>query len=212
MSKIDNDLEKYLADHTTPEDNVLKELSRLTNLTTYNPRMLSGPQQGLFLQFICKMFKPKKVLEIGTFTGYSAICIARGIMPHGHLDTIEVNDEMEEIITRFFKLAKVENNITLHIGNALKILPKMHLDYNLVYIDGDKREYPQYYKLAVPLVKHGGLIIADNVLWNGKVTDPDSTDLHTKAIKEFNDMVQQDIRVENILLPMRDGLMIIRKL
>lgn len=212
MSRIDNDFEKYLTDHSTPEDEVLAELSRETNLTTYNPRMISGRQQGLFLQFLCQMIKPRHVLEIGTFTGYSAICIARGIMPVGHLDTIEVNDEYEEIIRKYFKLAKVDNNIALHIGSALKILPKLTHSYDLVYIDGDKREYPEYYKLTLPMVNHGGFIIADNVLWNGKVIEYGANDPHTKAIIEFNDMVQQDERVENALLPMRDGLMVIRKI
>jgi predicted O-methyltransferase YrrM len=211
MSRLDNDFENYLTSHTSPEDKVLAELTRVTNLTTYNPRMLSGRQQGLFLQFICRMLKPERVLEIGTFTGYSAICLARGIMPNGHLDTIEVNDELRDLILKYFKLAKVEDNITLHLGNALKIIPSLNQEYDMVYIDGDKREYPEYYKIIQPLVKTGGFIIADNVLWNGKVTDPNSNDQHTRAISEFNDLVQHDDSVENVLLPIRDGLMVIRK-
>ena len=212
MGRIDNDFELYLAHHTSPEDDVLAELSRFTNLTTYNPRMLSGRQQGLFLQMICKMFKPRNVLEIGTFTGYSAICIARGIMPTGHLDTIEVNDELEEVILKFFTLAGVKKNISLHLGSALEIIPTLDSTYDMVFIDGDKREYPDYYQLVFPKVKVGGYIIADNVLWNGKVIDPDSNDLHTNAILSFNQMVQDDDRVENVLLPMRDGLMLIQKI
>jgi len=211
MSKIDNDFELYLSQHSTPEDDVLAELVRFTNLTTYNPRMLSGRQQGLFLQMICQMLKPQNILEIGTFTGYSAICMARGIMPTGHLDTIEVNDELEEVILKFLNLAGVKQCVNLHIGNALDIIPKLNRTYDLAFIDGDKREYPSYYEKVFPRVKVGGFIIADNVLWNGKVIDPDSNDLHTNAILAFNQMVQNDARVQNVLLPMRDGLMMIRK-
>jgi caffeoyl-CoA O-methyltransferase len=212
MGKIDNDFDQYLLQHSFPEDDVLAELTRFTNLTTYNPRMLSGRQQGLFLQMICEMYKPKNVLEIGTFTGYSSICIARGIMPNGQLDTIEVNDELEEVILKFFRLAEVEQNVNLHIGNALKIIPSLEPKYDLVFIDGDKREYTEYYQLVFPKVKAGGFIIADNVLWNGKVIDPECNDIHTNTILAFNKMVQDDSRVQNVLLPMRDGLMMIHKI
>lgn len=212
MTKVDNDFEQYLSKHTTPEDGVLADLVRFTNLTTYNPRMLSGRHQGLFLQMICQMLKPKNVLEIGTFTGYSAICIARGIAPEGHLDTIEVNDELSEVIYKYFQLANVTDIVTLHIGSAIEIVPKLDSIYDLIFIDGDKREYPEYYRKVFPKVKVGGYIIADNVLWNGKVIDPDSNDVHTNAILDFNRIVQEDIRVVNVLLPMRDGLMLIQKI
>lgn len=212
MGRINNDFEQYLSQHSTPEDEVLAELTRFTNLTTYNPRMLSGRQQGLFLQMICEMYKPQNVLEIGSFTGYSAICIARGIMPNGHLDTIEVNDELEEVILKFLNLAGVKQHVSLYVGSALAIIPTLKSTYDLAFIDGDKREYPDYYRLIFPKVKVGGFIIADNVLWNGKVIDPDSNDLHTNAILSFNQMVQNDTRVQNVLLPMRDGLMLIRKI
>ncbi|MHC1705684.1 MAG: O-methyltransferase [Tenuifilaceae bacterium] len=211
MSKVDNDFEQYLINHSLPEDEVLADLVRFTNLTTYNPRMLSGRQQGLFLQMICNMLKPQNVLEIGTFTGYSAICIARGIYPDGHLDTIEVNDELEDIIKKYLQLANISNLVTLHIGNALEIISSLNSTYDLVFIDGDKREYPDYYKMILPKVRVGGFIIADNVLWNGKVIDPESNDVHTNAIMEFNKMVQDDNCVENVLLPIRDGLMLIRR-
>jgi predicted O-methyltransferase YrrM len=174
--------------------------------------MLSGRQQGLFLQMICEMYKPQNVLEIGSFTGYSAICIARGIMPNGHLDTLEVNDELEEVILKFLNLAGVKQHVSLYVGSALAIIPTLKSTYDLAFIDGDKREYPDYYRLIFPKVKVGGFIIADNVLWNGKVIDPDSNDLHTNAILSFNQMVQNDTRVQNVLLPMRDGLMLIRKI
>lgn len=212
MGRIDNDFEQYLSQHSSPEDEVLAELTRFTNLTTYNPRMLSGRQQGLFLQMICEMYRPKNVLEIGTFTGYSAICIARGIMPDGHLDTIEANDELVEVIQKFLKLSGVEQNVSLHTGNALDLISTLKSTYDLVFIDGDKREYPNYYQLVFPKVKVGGFIIADNVLWGGKVIDPDSIDSHTSAIIEFNQLIQNDDRVLNVLLPMRDGLMLIRKI
>jgi caffeoyl-CoA O-methyltransferase len=212
MSRIDNDFELYLSQHSAPEDDVLADLVRFTNLTTYNPRMLSGRQQGLFLQMICQMYKPQNVLEIGTFTGYSAICIARGIMPYGRLDTIEVNDELQEIILKYLTLAGVEQFVNLHIGSALDIIPKLEVAYDLVFIDGDKREYPDYYNKVFPKVKVGGYIFADNVLWNGKVVNPESNDLHTNAILAFNQMVQDDSRVINVLLPIRDGLMLIQKI
>lgn len=212
MGNINNDLEQYLSQHSTPEDQVLADLTRFTYLTTYNPRMLSGRQQGLFLQMLCMMMNPKKVLEIGTFTGYSAICIARGIMPNGKLNTIEINDELEETIVKYLKLAGVSQFVNLHIGDAQKIIPTLDSDYDLAFIDGDKREYPEYYKKVFPKVRIGGFILADNVLWDGKVINPESTDASTKAIMTFNKMVQDDSRVQNIILPMRDGLMLIRKI
>ncbi len=212
MGKFNNDLEEYLNQHSTPEDSVLAELTRHTYLTTYNPRMLSGRQQGLFLQMLCKMLNPKRVLEIGTFTGYSAICIARGITPYGTLDTIELNDELEESILKFFNQAEVTQTITLHIGNALEIIPTLDYHYDLVFIDGDKLEYPEYYNKVFPQIKVGGFILADNVLWDNKVLNPDPNDTHTKAIMDFNQMVQDDSRVQNVILPMRDGLMLIQKI
>jgi len=211
MGNINNDLEQYLSQHSTPEDKVLAELTRFTYLTTYNPRMLSGRQQGLFLQMLCMMLKPKKVLEIGTFTGYSAICIARGILPNGKLDTIELNDELEETIVKYLKLAEVSQFVNLHIGDAQKIIPTLDSDFDLVFIDGDKREYSEYYKKVFLKVKVGGFILADNVLWDGKVINPDPNDIHTNSIMTFNKMVQDDIRVQNVILPMRDGLMLIQK-
>jgi len=211
IGQPNNDLEQYLDLHTSPEDAVLYELSRFTNLTARNPRMLSGNQQGLFIQMLCKMLKPQRVLEIGTFTGYSAICIARGIMPNGILDTIEVNDELEDTITSFFEKAEVKQSINLHIGDALNIISSLNYTYDLVFIDGEKREYSEYYNKVFPKVNVGGFIIADNVLWDGKVLNPDPTDEQTQSIMEFNQMVQNDKRVKNVILPLRDGLMLIQK-
>lgn len=211
VGQPNNELEQYLDQHTSPEDDILYELSRFTNLTARNPRMLSGNQQGLFLQMLCKMLKPQRVLEIGTFTGYSAICIARGIMPNGILDTIEVNDELEDTITSFFEKAKVKQNINLHIGDALNIISSLNNTYDLVFIDGEKREYSEYYNNVFPKVRVGGFIIADNVLWDGKVLNPNLCDEQTQSIMNFNQMVQNDMRVKNLILPLRDGLMLIQK-
>lgn len=212
MGKINNDLELYLSQNSTPEDQVLAELTRFTYLTTYNPRMLSGRQQGLFLQMLCKMMNPKRVLEIGTFTGYSAICIARGIMPNGVLDTIELNDELEETIHKYLNLAEVDQFVNLYIGDAHAIIPTLEPNYDLVFIDGDKREYSEYYQKIFPKVNVGGFILADNVLWDGKVINPDPGDVHANSIISFNKMVQDDKRVQNVILPMRDGLMLIQKI
>lgn len=211
VGQPNNELEQYLDLHTSPEDSILYELSRFTNLTARNPRMLSGNQQGLLIQMLCKMLKPQRVLEIGTFTGYSAICIARGIMPNGILDTIEVNDELEDTIISFFEKAKVKQNINLHIGDALNIIATLNSTYDLVFIDGEKREYSEYYNKVFPKVRVGGFIIADNVLWDGKVLNPDANDAQTQSIMDFNQMVQNDNRVQNLILPLRDGLMLIQK-
>lgn len=212
MDRLDNDLELYITKHTTPLDSTLEELTRVTYLTTYNPRMISGHAQGKFLEFICHMVKPERILEIGAFTGYSTICMAKAIGKNSVIDTIEVNDELQDTISEFIRKAGVNNKVNLHFGDARQIIPTLQFRYDLVFIDGDKREYPQYYDLIFPLVKDEGYILADNVLWNGKVLDKNATDVHTLAILEFNDLVQNDKRVENVLLPIRDGLMFIRKL
>ena len=212
MSRIDNNLEQYLSDHSSPLDSVLEELTRVTHLTTYNPRMISGPAQGKLLEFVCRMLKPQRILEIGTFTGYSTICMARAISDDAKVDTIEVNDELQDTILEFTAKAGVSHKVNLYFGDANQIIPTLKNSYNLVFIDGDKREYTEYYNLIFPFVKNGGYIIADNVLWNGKVLDKNSTDVQTLEILKFNNTVQNDERVENILLPLRDGLMLIRKL
>lgn len=210
--RINTDLEEYIAQHTTPEDQVLQELTRQTYLSTYNPRMISGLAQGKFLEFVCDMLKPKNILEIGTFTGYSTIRMTRGALPNVHVDTIEINDELAENIQKTFNKANLSEHITLHIGNALEIIKKLNQMYDLVYIDGDKCEYPEYYASVIDKVNVGGYIIADNVLWNEKVIDAQQTDKHTNAVRMFNKIVQDDNRVENTFLAVRDGLMFIKKL
>jgi len=206
------DFEKYISEHSQTEDSVLKELFRETNLKILMPRMLSGPIQGKLLEFFSKMICPKNILEIGTYTGYSAICMAKGLAEDGILDSIEINDELEPIIRRYFAKAGVQEKIRLHFGDALEIVPHLNKMYSLVFIDADKRKYIEYYQSVFDKVLPGGFIIADNVLWNGKVLEyPMPIDEYTKGIDNFNKLVQNDTRVENLLLPLRDGLMIIRK-
>ena len=206
------DLEKYILEHIDPEDAVLRELDRYTHIHTLRPRMISGHLQGSILKMICRMIQPQLVLEIGAFTGYSAISMLKGMPTTGHLHTIEVNDELESTLKNFFIKAEVENQLTLHIGKALEIIPTLPNDFDLVFIDGDKREYPQYYEAVFNMLKTGGFIIADNILWGGKVAEPNMPDdAYTKGIMDFNQMVAQDERVEKVILPLRDGLTLIRK-
>lgn len=213
-------LEKYINDLTTPEDALMTELDRETNLRIMQPRMLSGHIQGKVFEMLTTMMRPKTVLEIGTFTGYSALSFAAGLPEGGIIDTIEVDDELEEIAASFFARSPHSSKIRQHIGSALDIAPALGVKYDLVFVDGDKREYPEYYDMLMgdgkyaeygALVHSGSFIIADNILWYGKVvTEPARNDHHTKAIIEFNKRIREDDRVENVILPLRDGLNIIR--
>jgi len=207
-----NDMEDYLLQHTTPEDNVLYELNRHTHLTSLQPRMLSGPIQGKLLEMISRMVGPQRILEVGTYTGYSAICLAKGLAHGGQLHTIEVNDEVCETALDFFSRAGVDSKITLHVGSALDIIPKLDEEFDLVLIDGDKRQYPQYLEMVLPKVKTNGYILADNVLWGGKVLLNEPDDAYTKGVMDFNDKVANAHNLEQVLLPLRDGIMLIRKL
>ncbi|MCD4794001.1 MAG: O-methyltransferase [Bacteroidales bacterium] len=205
-------IEKYINNHSDPEDEILIELTRETNLKVPGSRMLSGYMQGKVIEHISKMIKPEKILEIGTYTGYSAICWAKGLKENGIIHTIEINDERKSIINKYFKKANVKSKIKLHIGDALKIIPTLDDNFDIVFIDADKPSYLKYYKLVINKVKKGAYIIADNVLWGGKVIeDKEITDESTKGIIEFNKYVKQDTNVENIILPIRDGIMLIRK-
>jgi caffeoyl-CoA O-methyltransferase len=205
-------LEQYILQHIDEEEPILQELDRYTNLHVLKPRMLSGHLQGTILKMLCRMINPQSVLEIGTYTGYSAISICRGLSQDAHIQTIEVNDELRDLILSFFQKADVEKQITLHIGSALEIIPQLKTQFDLVFMDGDKREYPAYYEAVMPKLKHGGYIIADNILWGGKVAcDGMPDDEYTKGIMEFNAIVMSDQRVEKVILPIRDGLMLIRK-
>ena len=210
--KTDPEINKYAEDFSTDESPVLKKLNRETNAKILFPRMLSGKIQGNFLKMISRMIKPERILEIGTFTGYSAICLAEGLAKKGILHTIEINLELEDMIRRYLSEAGITEKVNLHIGNALKIIPEINELFDLVFIDADKENYLNYYKLVFDKVNTGGFILADNVLWDGKVlkkTPP--FDKETIGIIEFNEFIQNDKRVENLILPFRDGLQIIRK-
>lgn len=205
-------IEEYLEQHTTPMDEVLHELYRETHLHAMNPRMASGPVQGRFLQFLCQLMQPKKVLEIGTFTGFATICMARGMAADGLLITIEANEEYEGIIRKYLAKAAVADRVRLIIGDAKEVIPTLEGGFDMVFIDADKISYPSYYDLVIEKLNPGGVILADNVLWEGKVLNDGTKERDTKAIQAFNDKVQNDPRVENVLLPLRDGLMMVRKL
>jgi caffeoyl-CoA O-methyltransferase len=204
-------LEQYILDHSSLEDPILEDLYRQTHIRFVNPNMVSGPQQGKFLEFISKMIRPEYILEIGTFTGYSAICLARGLRPEGKLITIEINDELTTFANSYFIRAGVDSKIIQLTGNAIEVIPGLHYKFDLVFIDGDKREYTDYYKLISDKVNPGGFIIADNVLWGGKVIDADAADPQTKGIIEFNEMISNQRNIDNIMLPFRDGMTLIRK-
>jgi caffeoyl-CoA O-methyltransferase len=207
-----NSIDHYILSHISPEDELLSDLNRQTHVKVLRPRMLSGHLQGQFLYLLCKMFNPSRILEIGTYTGYSAICMARGMAEKGIIDTIEINDELQPFTQSYINKAGLNEKIRLHIGSAIDLIPALPSTYDLVFIDGDKREYPQYYQLALQKLRSGGFILADNVLWDGKVTQPLSpNDDYTRGIIEFNRMVANDPEVEKVILPIRDGISIIRK-
>ncbi len=210
---IRSDIESYCEAHSTPENELLYRLNRHTNLETLNPRMLSGQLQGVFLSFIAKMLSPKTILEIGTFTGYSALCLAEGLSEYGYLHTIEANEEYEERIKNYFSQSPLKNKIVLHIGKAEEIVPTLNETWDLVFIDADKENYQIFYDIVFPKVRKGGFILIDNTLWNGKVVrEVAPNDKDTKSVMAFNDFVQNDNRVRNLLLPFRDGIMIVEKL
>ena len=204
-------LERYLEENSSPEDPVLAELARSTYLNEVHPRMLSGHILGSFLQLFSSLTSPKQILEIGTYTGYSAICLARGLRAGGKLTTIELNDELRENTCKTFMKAGLEDQIELLNGNAVEIIPNLNGPFDLVFIDAFKEDYPTYYQLVLEKVSSGGYILADNVLWGGKVLQENQTDPTTQAIQKFNQLVTEDRRVENLLLPIRDGLMVIKK-
>jgi predicted O-methyltransferase YrrM len=205
-------LDDYLEKHTSKPTEILQEMIRLTNLRTRFPRMLSGHIQGKFLEMVSKMLKPERILEIGTFTGYSALSLAEGLCDGGKLITIEYDEEYEDLIRYFIEKSGFENKIQLLIGDAKTIIPDLDETFDLVFIDADKNGYPVYYEQVMPKVRNGGIILVDNVLWSGKVLKAGTKDAETAAIVKFNRIVADDVRVEQVLLPMRDGLMMIRKL
>ena len=210
-------LEKYVHDFSEPEEELLHELDRETNLRAVAPRMLSGHIQGRLLEMLVRMVRPRRVLEIGTFTGYSEFSMAAGLDEGAELHTVEVDDEQEEFIRSYFARSPHGHKIVLHIGSALEIAPKLGGEFDLVFIDGDKREYPAYYRMLMgddgskALVHSGSVLIADNILWSGKVVQPVAHNARpTQALLEFNRMVAEDPRTEHVILPLRDGLTLIR--
>lgn len=208
---------KYIEDHASVPSEALEWVVKQTHIRTNHARMLSGAAQGQLMRMIAQMCGAKRILELGTFTGYSAICLASALPEDGHLDTLELNDELEDLILEGFEKAGLENKISLHIGDCKETLRKISSEikddlYDIVYIDANKREYCEYYDLVFDMVRSGGLILADNVIWDGKVCqDPLPQDRQTLSIVRFNDMVSKDRRVESVILPIRDGLNVIRK-
>lgn len=206
--------DKYIEEHCSISNEALDWLERQTNIRTNYPRMLTGKVQGEFLYMMTRMISPRNVLEIGTFTGYSAICMALALEGEGHIDTLEINDELEDLILEGFERAGVSGRVSLHIGDAVEFLRRQDGKklYDLTFIDANKREYPDYYELALTLTRPGGFILADDVLWDGKVyAEQIPTDKQTSGIVRFNDLAASDPRVETVILPVRHGLSIIRK-
>lgn len=206
------DLEQYILEHLDSEDELLYELNRKTHIHILQPRMLSGHLQGQILKMICRMIQPKHILEIGTFTGYSCICMAQVLPDDGFIDTIDIDDEMEPFTQSFFDRSGLAHKIKMHLGDALDVIPTLQKTYDLIFIDGDKRQYPKYYEQAREIVRPGGFILADNILWDGKVVEPLArNDAYTKGILEFNKMVKEDKSVEKVIFPFRDGIFVIQK-
>ena len=213
MEIIAEKIDAYALAHSQAETDILKKLNRETHAKILMPRMLSGHMQGNLLTMLSKMIQPKQILEIGTYTGYSGICLAQGLIENGVLHTIDNNEELELMFRKYINEAGLTQKIKYYIGNALDIIPTINENYDLVFIDADKSNYSNYYDLIFDRVNSGGLIIADNVLWSGKILDAvDKMDNDTKAIDDFNKKIHKDTRVEHMLLNIRDGLMIIRKI
>ena len=212
MEFISKDLSDYCENNTSPESEVLAQLNRETHLKVVSPRMLSGHLQGRFLSFISKLQQPKLIVEIGTYTGYSALCLAEGLHPEGKLISIDVNEETSSFAKSFIAKTEYADKIELVLADAKEFVKTINEPIDLVFIDADKKNYLNYYHLVIDKLNKGGLIIADNVLWSGKITMLESSmDKETLALHQFNQFVQQDTRVENMLLPIRDGLMVVRK-
>ena len=213
MDFLPKEIDAYSVAHTTSETEVLNDLNRQTNLQILQPRMLSGHLQGRVLSMLSHMIQPTNILEIGTYTGYSAICLAEGLKEDGKVVTIDINAELEDFALSYFEKANVSNKIDFRIGNAIDIIPTLKETFDLVFIDADKTNYSNYFDLVIDKLPKGAYIITDNVLWSGKVVqEVEEHDMETKAIVEYNEKIHNDPRVENILFPIRDGLMIARKL
>ncbi len=212
MEFIDPLLDKYVCEHTANESDLLKKINRETHLEVLQPRMLSGHFQGRVLSMFSKMIRPERILEIGTYTGYSAICLAEGLTPNGKLVTIDINEELAARVRGYFAESPYSHQIDYFIGDAMELIPSLNEKWDIVFIDADKHNYINYYHLVFPMVKVGGYIIADNVLWSGKVIDTSQQDKDTQLLREYNQLNHEDNRVEEVLFPIRDGLMIARKI
>ena len=211
MNFLPEKIDEYVVDNSQKEPQILQELTKETWQRVLNPRMLSGAFQGRILSMISKIINPKDILEIGTYTGYSAICIAEGISNEATIDTIDKNEELEDIQNKYFKKSGFRDQIKQHIGNALEIIPTLDKKFDLVFIDADKSNYCNYFNLVIGKMKKGGIILSDNVLWSGKVVEKlDKKDIDTKALLEYNSLLNSDPRVETVLLPIRDGLSVSR--
>lgn len=209
---MDKALDEYIRSHIDEEGELLAELNRDANVNLLRPRMISGHLQGRILKMFCHMLRPRRILEIGTYTAYATLCMAEALDEHAEIHTIEINDEMEDFIRKYVSRSPHKDKIRLHIGDAMKIIPEMNLPFDLVFIDADKRMYSEYYDLVFDKIPAGGILLADNTIWDGKVLDqPHRSDQQTIGIMAFNDKIKQDERVEKVILPLRDGLTIIRK-
>jgi caffeoyl-CoA O-methyltransferase len=213
MHFISEELENYVEQHSQNEPDLLVKLFKETHQKILQPRMLSGHFQGRVLSMLSKIINPKNILEIGTYTGYAALCLAEGLQKDGTLDTIDVKEELVSIQQKYFDLSPWKNQITAHLGDALQIIPNLNKKYDLVFIDADKENYINYFNLIVPMMNKGGIILSDNVLWSGKVLEElNPKDMSTKILLEYNKIVNEDARVETVLLPIRDGLTVSRVL
>lgn len=211
MDFINADIQAYSEQFTSPSGDLLDRLYRETHLKILYPRMLSGHLQGRFLAMLSKLHRPKTILEIGTYTGYSAICLAEGLQSGGVLHTIDINAELEDFAMRYFEEAGIAGSVRMHIGTALDIIPALGIHPDLVFIDADKDNYSRYLDLVVPMMPSGGLIIADNVLWSGNVVDPNVQDKETLGLRRFVEQAANDERLEQVLVPVRDGILLARK-
>ncbi|MEQ3665361.1 MULTISPECIES: O-methyltransferase [unclassified Olleya] len=206
-------LDDYVVAHSQDEPELLQQLTRETYQKILQPIMLSGPYQGRVLSMISKLIRPKSVLELGTFTGYATLCLAEGLHPEGEIHTIDVNEELEDFQRKYFDKSEFGQQIHQHLGSAIDILPKLDKSFDLVFIDADKPNYVNYFHLIIDKLRPGGIILSDNVLWHGKVVEPvDPKDVSTNAVLEFNTLLKEDPRIETVLLPIRDGLTISRKI
>ncbi|MDO4880035.1 MAG: O-methyltransferase [Capnocytophaga sp.] len=211
MHFLNSELEKYVENHSSPEPPLLQELNRETHLKVLQPRMLSGHFQGRVLSLLSKMIAPKYILEIGTFTGYATLCLAEGLQKDGFLHTIDVNEELIDIQDKYFEKSPFRSQIKQYVGQALDIIPTLPNDIDLVFIDADKKNYPNYFDAIISKMKKGGIILSDNVLWSGKIVEEvKNNDKHTQILLEYNKKINTDPRVESVLLPIRDGLTISR--